>query len=279
MSKIVHIGHAPIGGSHFTTIAGPCAVESHKTTLDTALAVRAAGASILRGGAFKPRTSPHTFRGLGLAGLQILDDVRAATGMPVVTELTDLRHLDAVLGTADAIQVGARNMQNYALLEELGRVDVPVILKRALSATIDELLLAAEYILSGGNERVLLCERGIRTFETAYRFTLDLGAVAVLRERTELPIIVDPSHAAGRRELVLALSRAAAAAGADGLIVEVHADPDAALCDADQALVASQFGGYLDQVHAVAKAVGRQPDVAALPARSLQLAARTAVGA
>ena len=184
MSTTVWIAGVPVGGTHFTPIAGPCAVESHEMTLATALAVQAAGARVLRAGAFKPRTSPHSFQGLGTRGLDILRDVKAATGMPVLTELTDVRCLDDVLEVADAIQVGARNMQNYPLLTELGRIDVPVIVKRGLAATIDELLHAADYILTGGNERVILCERGIRTFETSYRFTLDVGAVAVLRQRS-----------------------------------------------------------------------------------------------
>ena len=189
--------------------------------------------------------------------------------MPVVTELTDLRRLDEVLDVADAIQLGARSMQNYALLTELGRIDVPVLLKRGLAATIDELLHAADYILSGGNERVILCERGIRTFETAYRFTLDVGAVAVLRERTELPVVVDPSHAAGQRSLVLPLSLAAVGAGADGLLVEVHPDPAVALCDGEQALRAGEFDAYMHQVRQVARAVGRRTlDVVPAPVGS-----------
>jgi 3-deoxy-7-phosphoheptulonate synthase len=234
--------------------------------LATAFAVQAAGARVLRAGVFKPRTSPHSFQGLGTRGLDILRDVKDATGMPVVTELTDPRHLDEVLEVADAIQLGARSMQNYPLLTELGRIDVPVLVKRGLAATIDELLHAAEYVLSGGNERVILCERGIRTFETAYRFTLDVGAVAVLRERTGLPVVVDPSHAAGRRSLVLPLSLAAVAAGADGLLVEVHPDPAVALCDGEQALRAGEFDAYLHQVRQVARAVGRRTlDVVSAP--------------
>jgi 3-deoxy-7-phosphoheptulonate synthase len=261
MSTIVHIADVPFGGAQFTTIAGPCAVESHEMALATAYAVQAAGARVLRAGAFKPRTSPHSFQGLGSEGFEILRDVKAETGMPVVTELTDVRHLDELLQVADCVQVGARNMQNYALLTELGRADVPVVLKRGLAATVDELLHAAEYILCGGNERVILCERGIRTYETSYRFTLDLAAVAVLRERTRLPVIVDPSHAAGRRELVLPLSLAAVAAGADGLIVEVHPDPCAARCDGEQALETREFDAYLRRVRSVARVVGRHaPD-------------------
>jgi 3-deoxy-7-phosphoheptulonate synthase len=265
MSTIVHIAGVPFGGEHFTTVAGPCAVESFEMALETALAVQAAGAGVLRAGAFKPRTSPHSFQGLGFDGVEILRKVKAATGMPVVTELTDVRHLDELLEVADAVQVGARNMQNYALLTELGRIDAPVVLKRGLAATVDELLLAAEYILCEGNQKVILCERGIRTYETAYRFTLDLAAVAVLRERTHLPVIVDPSHAAGRRALVLPLSLAAVAAGADGLIVEVHPEPCAARCDGDQALETQEFDAYLRRVRSVARVVGRRaPDPARL---------------
>ena len=259
LSDVVYIGGVPVGGPHFTTIAGPCAVESREMAMRAALAVRSAGARIMRAGAFKPRTSPHSFAGLGRKGLEILREVCAATGLPVVTELTDVRQLDAVAGVADAVQVGARNMQNYPLLTELGRQHVPVLLKRGLSATLDELLHAVEYILCEGNDRVILCERGIRTFETSYRFTLDLGAVPALRERTSLPIIVDPSHAAGRRSLVLPLSLAAVAAGADGLLVEVHPDPAAAQCDGEQAIIADGFGEYLHQVERLARFLDRRP--------------------
>jgi 3-deoxy-7-phosphoheptulonate synthase len=275
MSTIVHIAGVPVGGEHFTAVAGPCAVESHEMALETALAVRAAGARVLRAGAFKPRTSPHAFQGLGCEALEILRDVKAATGMPVVTELTDIRLLDEVLDVADGVQVGARNMQNYPMLTELGRTDVPVVLKRGLSATLDELLLAAEYILCEGNERVVLCERGIRTYERGYRFTLDLGAVAVLRERTHLPVIVDPSHAAGRRALVLPLSLAAVGAGADGLIVEVHPEPSLALCDGEQALETQEFGAYLRKVRSVARVLGRrapEPAPVAVPTPVVSLA-------
>jgi 3-deoxy-7-phosphoheptulonate synthase len=274
-STIIHIADVPIGGEHFTTIAGPCAVESHEMALETALAVQAAGARVLRAGAFKPRTSPHAFQGLGTEALEILREVKAATGMPVVTELTDLRRLDEVLDVANGVQVGARNMQNYPMLTELGRSDVPVVLKRGLAATLDELLLAAEYILSEGNERVILCERGIRTYERGYRFTLDLAAVAVLRERTHLPVIVDPSHAAGRRALVRPLSLAAVGAGADGLIVEVHPEPALALCDGDQALATREFGGYLREVGRVARVLGRHvpgPTPVAVPMCDVSLA-------
>jgi len=249
---VVEVDGAAIGGGAFAAIAGPCAVESREVLLETAHAVKAAGAGLLRGGAYKPRTSPYAFRGLAEAGLALLAEAKEQTGLPVVTELMDVRDLEAVLEVADVVQVGARSMQNYALLSELGRAGRPVLLKRGLSATLDELLMAAEYVLAEGNPDVILCERGIRTFETSYRFTLDLMAVPVLRERTHLPVIVDPSHAAGRRELVPALSLAAAAAGADGIIVEVHPDPDSAVCDGPQQLRTADFADYLDRVHAAA---------------------------
>ena len=242
-----------LGSRGFTTIAGPCTVESRDMLLETAEAVKAAGAQMLRGGAFKPRTSPHSFQGLGEEGLRLLSEAKEQTGLPVVTELLDVRDLDAVAAVADVVQVGARNMQNYGLLTEIGRAGIPVILKRGISATLDELLLAAEYVTKEGNDDVILCERGIRTFETGYRFTLDLQAVPVLKQRTELPVIVDPSHAAGDRSLVPAMSMAAAAAGADGVIVEVHPDPDNAICDGPQQLRTDDFAGYLRQVERVAE--------------------------
>jgi 3-deoxy-7-phosphoheptulonate synthase len=257
VSDVIMIGDVPVGGEGFALIAGPCAVESPAMALETALAVQAGGATVLRGGAYKPRSSPRSFQGLGRGGLDILRDVRERTGLPVVTELLDPRDLDEVAQVADAVQVGARNMHNSSLLRELGRTDLPVVLKRGFAATIDELLHAAEYVLCEGNHRVLLCERGIRTFETAYRFTLDVGAIAVLRRRTGLPILVDPSHAAGDRDLVLPLSLAAIGAGADGLIVEVHPDPDVALCDGPQSLATAAFGAYADRVHELARAMAR----------------------
>jgi 3-deoxy-7-phosphoheptulonate synthase len=244
-------------GAGFTLIAGPCTVESRAQTLAVADAVAAEGASMLRGGAYKPRSSPYSFQGLGREGLAILGEARERTGLPIVTELLDVRDLDDVAAVADIVQVGARNMQNYPLLTELGRTDRAVLLKRGLSATLDELVLAAEYVLKEGNERVILCERGIRTHETAYRFTLDLLAVPALKERTHLPVIVDPSHAPGRRDWVEPMSLAAAAAGADGIIVEVHDDPDNAVCDGPQALAASQFAGYAERVRAVAAVAAR----------------------
>jgi 3-deoxy-7-phosphoheptulonate synthase len=241
---VLDIDGRKVGGDHFALIAGPCTVESREQTLQTARVVRDAGATLLRGGAYKPRTSPYAFQGLGQEGLRLLAEAKAETGLPIVTELMDMRDMDAVLEVADVVQIGARNMQNYPLLAELGRSGRPALLKRGLSSTLDELLMAAEYILKEGNPNVMLCERGIRTFETAYRFTLDLMAVPVLKELSHLPVIVDPSHAAGRRELVTPLSLAAAAVGADGIIVEVHPNPDEAICDGPQALRAEDFAEY-----------------------------------
>jgi 3-deoxy-7-phosphoheptulonate synthase len=238
-------------------IAGPCTVESREQTLETARAVRDAGATLFRGGAYKPRTSPYAFQGLGQEGLRLLAEAKSETGLPIVTELMDQRDLEAILEVADVIQVGARNMQNYTLLTQVGRSGRPVLLKRGFSSTLEELLMAAEYILKEGNPNVILCERGIRTFETAYRFTLDLMAVPVLKELTHLPVIVDPSHAAGRRDLVTPLSLAAAAAGADGLIVEVHPHPEQAICDGPQQLVADEFADYVERVQAAAAVAGK----------------------
>jgi 3-deoxy-7-phosphoheptulonate synthase len=252
----LQIAGTQIGGGAFALIAGPCTVESRDQTLAAAHAVRAGGATMFRGGAYKPRTSPHDFSGLGQAGLRLLAEARAQTGLPVVTECLDVRDLEPVLEVADVIQIGARNMQNYALLTEAGRSGRPVLIKRGLASTLDELLMAAEYVLREGNPSVILCERGIRTFEPAYRFTLDLTAVPVLKERTQLPVIVDPSHAAGRRELVGALSLAAAAAGADGIIVEVHPDPDQALCDGRQSLATADFAAYAERLAAAAALAG-----------------------
>jgi 3-deoxy-7-phosphoheptulonate synthase len=217
---------------------------------------------MLRGGAYKPRTSPYSFQGLGQEGLRLLAEAKAETGLPIVTELMDVRDLDDVLGVADVIQVGARNMQNYTLLAEIGRSGRPVLLKRGLAATLDELLLASEYVLKEGNESVMLCERGIRTHETAYRFTLDLMAIPVLRELTHLPVIVDPSHAAGRHDWVEPMSLAAAAAGADGVIVEVHNEPEEAICDGPQALPTETFAAYAEQLRRVVEVAGREVSAA-----------------
>jgi len=254
---VLDIDGRKVGGDNFALIAGPCTVESRDQMLTTARVVRDAGATLLRGGAYKPRTSPYAFQGLGQEGLRLLAEAKAETGLPIVTELMDISDLDAVLEVADVIQIGARNMQNYPLLAEIGRSGRPALLKRGLSATLDELLMAAEYILKEGNPNVMLCERGIRTFETAYRFTLDLMAIPVLKQMSHLPVIVDPSHAAGRRDLVLPLSLAAAAAGADGIIVEVHPRPDEAICDAAQQLPADDFGDYLERVLAAAAVAGK----------------------
>jgi 3-deoxy-7-phosphoheptulonate synthase len=256
---IVEIDGHRIGATDtFCLVAGPCTVESREQTLSVAHAVAAAGAAILRGGAFKPRTSPFAFKGLGVPGLEILSEARAETGLPIVTELLDTQHADVVNEHADVVQIGARNMQNYALLEVAGKLGKPVLLKRGLSSSLDELLQAADYILKEGNEDVILCERGIRTFETATRFTLDLGAVPWLKLHTHLPVIVDPSHAAGDRRLVEPLSRAAAAVGADGIIVEVAEDPETALCDGPQALYATGFADYARDVAAHAALLGKR---------------------
>jgi 3-deoxy-7-phosphoheptulonate synthase len=246
------------GGETFCLVAGPCTVESREQTLGVARVVRAAGASMLRGGAFKPRTSPFAFKGLGAAGLEILAEARAETGLPVVSELLDSGHADLLERHVDVLQIGARNMQNYALLEVAGKLGKPVLLKRGLSSTVEELLQAADYVLKEGNERVILCERGIRTFETATRFTLDLSAIPWLKLHSHLPVIVDPSHAAGDRRLVEPLSRAAAAVGADGIIVEVHEDPEHAVCDGPQALLAREFARYADDVAAHAALLGKR---------------------
>jgi 3-deoxy-7-phosphoheptulonate synthase len=250
---VLEIAGRTIGGEEFALIAGPCAVESREQLLETAVAVAEAGGTLLRGGAYKPRTSPYAFQGLGAEGLALLAEAKAETGLPVVTEVIDPREIDNVLEVADVLQIGSRNMQNYPLLTEAGRSGRPVLLKRGLSATIDELLSSAEYVLKEGNESVILCERGIRTFETAYRFTLDLAAVPALKERTPLPVIVDPSHAAGRRELVAPLSLAAAAAGADGLLVEVHPRPEEAICDGPQALRTDELARFAERVRAAAE--------------------------
>ena len=250
-------GHR-LGDHWFGLIAGPCSVEYREQTLETARAVAAAGGTMLRGGAFKPRTSPYTFQGLGVEALEILRDARAETGLPIVTELMDPRHVEEVVETADVIQIGARNSQNFLLLAEVGRAHKPVLLKRGLSTSVEELLMAAEYIAKEGNERIILCERGIKTFETTTRFTLDLGAVAVLKHETHLPVIVDPSHAAGRRDLVLPLARAAVAVGADGIIVETHPRPEEALSDGPQQIPTAEFGGFVDEVRALALLMGKE---------------------
>jgi 3-deoxy-7-phosphoheptulonate synthase len=255
---VVVVGEgAVVGGRELAIIAGPCSVEGERMLFETAAAVREAGARMLRGGAFKPRTSPYSFQGLGAEALRLLAAVRAETKLPVVTEVMDPRQIDLVAAHVDVLQVGARNMQNYSLLAELGRVRRPVLLKRGLSATIEELLLAAEYVMSQGNANVILCERGIRTFETKTRNTFDVAAIPVLKRETHLPVIVDPSHAAGRADLVAPLAFAAIAAGADGLIVEVHPDPERALSDGDQSLTPTAFSDLLRRLATFAEAAGR----------------------
>jgi 3-deoxy-7-phosphoheptulonate synthase len=256
--SVVEVDGRRVGAGNFSLIAGPCTVESREQLLTTAEAVKQGGASMLRGGAYKPRTSPYSFQGLGGEGLRLLQEAKDVTGLPIVTELMDQRDLDQVLEVADVVQIGARSMQNYSLLAELGRAGRPVLLKRGLAATLEELLMAAEYILKEGNPNVILCERGIRTFETATRFTLDIMAVPVLKQLSHLPVVVDPSHAAGRRDVVLPLSLAAAAAGADGIIVEVHYNPEAAICDGPQAVPTDDFAEYAEQLQRVAAVVGNE---------------------
>lgn len=247
-----------IGGDNFCLIAGPCTVESRKQTLDTADLVNGIGVTMLRGGAYKPRSSPYTFQGLGKEALEILAEARERTGLPIVTEVMDVRQIEDVVGVADVIQIGARNMQNFDLLKEIGRTDLAVLLKRGMSATMEEWLLSAEYVAHGGNERIMLCERGIRTFETqAYRSTLDLGVIPAVKQVSGLPVIVDPSHAAGKRDLILPMARAAVAAGADGLIVEVHPSPETALCDGPQALHADTFAAWVADVRRVIDVMGK----------------------
>jgi 3-deoxy-7-phosphoheptulonate synthase len=257
-SSVIEVRGRRIGGSYFGLIAGPCAVEYREQTLEAARAVAAAGGTMLRGGAYKPRSSPYAFQGLGVEGLKILAEAREETGLPIVTELMDARHVEQVVEVADVIQIGARNMQNFTLLSEVGSAGKPVLLKRGPSATIEELLMAAEYVVKEGNAQVMLCERGIRTFERATRFTLDIGAVPVLKQETHLPVIVDPSHAAGRRDLVAPLARAAVAAGADGIIVEVHPQPDEALSDAAQQIPTAEFEEFATEIRALAALMGRE---------------------
>ncbi|HWP34211.1 MAG TPA: 3-deoxy-7-phosphoheptulonate synthase [Thermodesulfobacteriota bacterium] len=254
---VIPVNGAAIGGRTVQVIAGPCSVESRGMLLELAHAVKEAGAKFLRGGAFKPRTSPYSFQGLGEKGLEYLAEAREATGLRVVTELMDAADLPLVLRYTDVIQIGARNMQNFRLLSAVGRVRKPVMLKRGFSATIHEFLLAAEYIMTEGNREVFLCERGIRTFETATRNTLDLSAVPLLKEETHLPVIVDPSHATGKWSLVEPLARAAVAAGADGVMIEVHAKPEEALCDGPQALKPERLYRLVKELRQVAAVIGR----------------------
>ncbi len=255
----IDIGGNVIGGNEVQVIAGPCSVETDEQMAKAAAAVTEAGARLMRGGAFKPRTSPYSFQGKGVEGLTMLKNAAAPMHLPIVTELMDVRMLDTFLEHGvDVIQIGARNMQNFDLLKEVGRVDVPVILKRGLSATISEWLMAAEYIAAGGNLKIIFCERGIRTFETAYRNVLDVTAIPVLKRETHLPVIADPSHAGGKAWMVPALSCAAIAAGADGLLIEVHPSPLDAWCDADQALSPAEFSSLMKTLSAICTAVGRK---------------------
>ncbi|MBB6172529.1 3-deoxy-7-phosphoheptulonate synthase [Nocardiopsis mwathae] len=265
--SVVTVRGVPIGGEHMTLIAGPCAVETPEQTLGAALMAKAAGAALLRGGAYKPRTSPYAFQGLGEAGLKILAEVRDETGLPIVTEVVDAGDVELVASYADMLQIGTRNMQNFALLQAAGEAGKPVLLKRGMSATIEEWLMAAEYIAQRGNLDIVLCERGIRTFEKATRNTLDIAAVPVAQKLSHLPVIVDPSHSGGKRDLVLPLSRAAIAAGADGVIVDVHPAPETALCDGPQALVGDDIQELADAVSSMSRLLGRTlataPDIPA----------------
>jgi 3-deoxy-7-phosphoheptulonate synthase len=255
--SVVRVGGVPVGGRELTIVAGPCAVESREQTLIVARAIKEAGAHILRGGAFKPRTSPYSFQGLGEEGLRILADAREATGLPVVTEALDNEGVDLVERYADAIQIGARNMQNFSLLKRAGRAKKPVILKRGMSATLEEFLMSAEYILSEGNYDVILCERGVRTFSDFSRNTLDLAIVPAVKKISHLPILVDPSHGTGRREKVAPLSRASAAVGADGLMIEVHHDPNKALSDGPQSVTPEMFAQLMQDLRKIAPVIER----------------------
>ena len=252
--SVIQIGNAKIGGSYFAMIAGPCSVETEEQIVEVAMAVKASGADILRGGAFKPRTSPYAFQGMKDEGIRLLLKAKEATGLPIVTEIMNINTLD-LFEDVDIIQVGARNMQNFDLLKELGKTKKPILLKRGLANTLQELLMSAEYIMSEGNENIILCERGIRTFETTTRNTLDLSAVPVLHELSHLPVVIDPSHATGKSKLVPPMAVAAAAAGADGIMVEVHNNPSAALCDGAQSLTPAQFDILNQRVRKVREAI------------------------
>ncbi|MCL2266059.1 MAG: 3-deoxy-7-phosphoheptulonate synthase [Treponema sp.] len=255
---IIDLAERKIGGGNFTVIAGPCSVESREQILNIAAKVKESGAAMLRGGAFKPRTSPYAFQGLQAEGLELLYEAKKETGLPIVSEIMNVNHID-MFKDVDVIQVGARNMQNFELLKELGRFNKPILLKRGLANTIEELLMSAEYIMSGGNKNIILCERGIRTFETYTRNTLDLSAIPLLKELTHLPVVVDPSHATGISRLVKPMSLAAAAAGADGLIIEVHNDPAHALCDGAQSLTPDAFSELVGSLNGILQAISRNP--------------------
>ena len=250
---IVDVNGSKVGGKYLGIMAGPCSVESEKQIVEVAKAVKASGANFLRGGAFKPRTSPYSFQGLELEGLELLKIAKQETGLPIVTELMSTAYLDKFVEDVDVIQIGARNMQNFDLLKEVGKTKTPILLKRGMSSTIEEWLMSAEYIMAGGNENVILCERGIRTFETATRNTLDLSAVPVIKEKSHLPIIIDPSHATGKRDLVEPLAKAAIAVGADGLMIEVHNNPAKALCDGKQSIKPETFDDIMKTVKKYAK--------------------------
>jgi 3-deoxy-7-phosphoheptulonate synthase len=256
-TSVIKIGDVAIGGKDVVLMAGPCTIESEEQMVKTAAAVRAAGARVMRGGAFKPRTSPYSFQGLGEEGLKLMRRVADAHGLLVISEIMDKSQIALMDRYVDIFQVGARNMQNYPLLRELGKVERPVLVKRGLAATVDEWLMSAEYVISGGNDRVMVCERGVRAYETYTRNTLDLNAVAVAKSISHLPVIVDPSHAAGVRDKVVPLARAAIATGADGLLVEVHHDPERAICDGPQSLFPQQFEALASQIRLIAEAVGR----------------------
>ncbi len=261
--SVVHIGNVPFGGEHFSVIGGPCAVESLENFRKSAQAAVNGGAVALRGGAFKPRTSPYSFQGGGLEALKTMQQIKNELGVPAVTEVMDTADVEVICEHVDALQIGARNMQNFNLLKAVGRTQTPVILKRGISATIEETLLAAEYIVDAGNPHVILCERGIRTFETATRNTLDLNAVAFMKQRSHLPVIVDPSHGTGIRELVGPLAKAAVAVGADGVIIEVHHEPKEALSDGQQSLYPEQFAQLMKELDAFIRAAGRQSTIRA----------------
>ena len=254
--SVIDICGKKFGGNHFQVIAGPCSIETREQMVEVAEDVKASGAGLLRGGAFKPRTSPYSFQGLGSEGLKLLLEAKKATGLPIVTEIMSAAHLD-LFDDVDVIQVGARNMQNFELLKELGKINKPILLKRGMSSTIDELLMSAEYIMAGGNEQVILCERGIRTFETSMRNTLDISAVPMLKSKTHLPVIVDPSHAAGIRFMVEPLTMAAIAAGADGVMIEVHNNPEKALCDGMQSLTPQAFDDVMKKVKKTTEFFGK----------------------
>ena len=255
---VVTVGNAKIGGGNFSVIAGPCSVESEAQIVGVAQAVKASGAAALRGGAFKPRTSPYAFQGMGNDGIRLLQEAKEATGLPIVTEIMSTDNVEMFEMCVDVIQVGARNMQNFDLLKQLGKTSKPILLKRGLSSTIEEWLMSAEYIMAGGNHRVILCERGIRTFETYTRNTLDLSAVLAVKQLSHLPVVVDPSHACGKAWMVERMSLAAVAAGADGLIIEVHNDPPHALCDGAQSITPAQFDTLMGRLTALAPCVGRE---------------------